>query len=117
VKDTSTRVVLSKATVGAVPAGLKLPPVMLIWLVELLTTVLKIVGVVALQIGTARNMAAIRIDRLRTWLSTLESSLFGFQERLPLWMDGVKVGVWPVALSTGLRAAGDSNRTATSGSQ
>jgi hypothetical protein len=76
VNDTSTRVVLSKATVGALPAGLKDPPVMLIWWVELLTTVLRISGVVALQIGTARNMNAIRIDVMRTWLSTLGILLF-----------------------------------------
>jgi hypothetical protein len=71
VNDTSTKVVLSKATVGAAPAGLKDAPVMLILWVEVLTTVLKITGVVALQAGTARNMDAIRNNAIRNWLSTL----------------------------------------------
>jgi hypothetical protein len=62
---------LSKATAGAVPVGLKDFPAMVICLVELLTTVLKITGVVAPQPGRARNMDKTSNDVMRACLSTL----------------------------------------------
>ena len=72
---------------------------------ELLTTVLKITGVVALQIGTARNMDAIRIDVMRTWLSTLGILLVWVTRKVSA-MDGrCKGGLGQVWLSAGLTRA------------
>jgi hypothetical protein len=45
--------------------------VMLIWWVRLLTTVLKIMGVVAPRTGTIKTADAIRYDVVRSWLITL----------------------------------------------
>src|ERR1022692_2926961 len=60
---------------------------------ELLTIVLKISGVVALQIGTARNMDAINNDVMRTWLSTLGILLVWATGKIRA-MDGQCKGGW-----------------------
>jgi hypothetical protein len=74
VNDTRASVVWAKTTVGASPDGLKLLPVMVIRLFVVFTAALKIIGVVALQAGAARNMNAIRNDVVRKCLGTWESS-------------------------------------------